>query len=282
MDAAAVSDLTRRRLTQGVRTSDLSVDELGLLDNLGATPLGLVLGSSIYHVGWQRARLMENMELTALTQAMHTARELAVERMEAEALACDADGIVGVRLVVQPPAWGPGLIEFLAVGTAIGSTGHALRPEGGRPFASTLSGQDFWKLRHYGYRPVGLAFGCCVYHVAHLGLAKWVQQIGRNAEMESFTQATYDARENAMERMGMQAKTAGGELVVGVALTEGTWGWDANVIEFAAVGTAVVREAGRPEVPAPQLVMGMQSSLGAVAALSHPTGPTGAPHGPGQ
>jgi uncharacterized protein YbjQ (UPF0145 family) len=263
------------RLAQGPVTSDLSVDELSLLDALGAAPLGLVLGSSIYHVGWQRARLMENMELPTLSQAMHTARELAVERMEAEAAACGADGVVGVRLVLQRPAWGEGLVEFVAVGTAIGTADHHLRPASGRPFASALSGQDFWKLRRAGYRPVGLAFGCCVYHVAHLGLAKWVQQIGRNAEMEAFTQATYSARENAMARMGAQARAAGGELVVGVRLTEGTWGWDANVIEFAALGTAAVREAGRPTIPEPQLVMPMEASAGAVLPVLPPPPPAG-------
>ncbi len=261
------------RLARGPVTSDLSVDELGLLDALGAAPLGLVLGSSIYHVGWQRARVMENMELTTLSQAMHAARELALDRMEAEAASCGADGVIGVRLVLQRPAWGEGLVEFLAVGTAIGTPDHRLRPGSGRPFASTLSGQDFWKLRRYGYRPVGVAFGCCVYHVAHLGLAKWVQQVGRNAEMEAFTQATYSARENAMERMAEQARTCGADLVVGVSLAEGTWGWDANVIEFAALGTGVVRDAQRPPLPEPQLVVRMESSAGAAAPILPPPPP---------
>jgi uncharacterized protein YbjQ (UPF0145 family) len=283
--ATGISALARKRLSgrQPV-TTDLSVDELALLDGLGLAPAGLVLGSSIYHVGWRRARLMQNMEIETMSQAMHAARELAVERMEAEAEACAADGVVGVRLVLQRPAWGPGLIEFLAVGTAVTSRDHRLRPAGGRPFASTLSGQDFYKLRRYGYRPTGLAFGCCVYHVAHLGLSKWVQQVGRNAEMEAFTQATYDAREIAMERMAAQAAEAQGEMVVGVSLSESTWGWDPNVIEFVAVGTAVVREAERPEPPAPHLVMGMEASAGALASLlrSNPPVPDAGMPRPGQ
>ncbi len=262
----------RQRLSAGPVTSDLSVDELGLLETLGLRPLGLALGSSIYHVGWQRARVMDNTELTVLSQAMHTAREYALKRMLAEAGELGADGIVGVRLTLQQPAWGSGLIEFIAMGTAIGGTGGAGAPAGRQPFASNLSGQDFWKLRRYGYQPVGLAFGCCVYHVAHLGLQKWMQQIGRNAEMTSFTQATYDARELAMARMGADAREAGGDLVVGVSLNEGTWGWDANVIEFSCLGTAVTRDPQRPEPPQPQLVLGMQSGGGATASLGAAAG----------
>lgn len=266
-DEPTLPEAAHARLHQVTRTTDLSVDELALLETLGMEPLGLVFGSSIYHVGWQRARLFENQELATLSQAMHAARSLAVERLEAEAAELDADGVIGMRMVIQRYTWGPGLLEFLAVGTAIRSSGERVRPAHGRPFASNLSGQDFWKLRRYGYRPVGLAFGCCVYHVAHQGLSKWAQQVGRNAEMEAFTQATYSAREIAMERMGSEARQVGGELVVGVSLTEGSWGWDPNVIEYAVIGTAVVREPERPTLPTPQLVVSMQGTSGATAGL---------------
>jgi hypothetical protein len=43
--------------------------------------------------------------------------------------------------------------------------------------------------------------GTCVYHVAHQGMRQAFAQIGRNVEMPNFTQALYDARELAMERM---------------------------------------------------------------------------------
>ena len=40
-------------------------------------------------------------------------------RMEEEADALGADGIVGVRLTVNLHAWGSNVIEFLAIGTAV-------------------------------------------------------------------------------------------------------------------------------------------------------------------
>src|SRR6202453_238717 len=100
-------------------TSDLSVNEFLLVREAGFRPLGMVLGSSIYHVGLQLGRWSQNMELESLSQAMYHARELAMTRMEAEAAALDADGIVGVRLEIEFKEFGNDLAEFIAVGTAV-------------------------------------------------------------------------------------------------------------------------------------------------------------------
>ena len=82
-------------------TSDLSVNEFLLVREAGFRPLGLVLGSSIYHVGFQFGRWNKNQELATLSQAMYHARELAMNRMEVEADQLGADGIVGVRLDIE-------------------------------------------------------------------------------------------------------------------------------------------------------------------------------------
>src|SRR5579884_4269889 len=85
----------------GIFTSDLSVNEFLLVKEAGFHPLGLVFGSSIYHVGIQVGRWGKNQELQVLSQAMYHARELAISRMEAEADVLGADGVVGVRLDVE-------------------------------------------------------------------------------------------------------------------------------------------------------------------------------------
>src|SRR5437870_12567331 len=86
-------------------TSDLSVNEFLLVKEAGFDPVGLVVGSSIYHIGWQQPALTASMELETLTQAMYHARDLAMTRMEEEADALGADGIVGVRLEVGRQEW---------------------------------------------------------------------------------------------------------------------------------------------------------------------------------
>src|ERR1700710_1103422 len=99
-------------------TSDLSVNEFLLVKEAGFQPLGLVMGSSIYHIGYQPIRGVAE-ELTMLTQALYSARELAMVRMEEEADELGADGVVAVRLTLNIHAWGANVIEFLAIGTAV-------------------------------------------------------------------------------------------------------------------------------------------------------------------
>jgi uncharacterized protein YbjQ (UPF0145 family) len=122
-------------------TSDLSTSELLLVKEAGFDPVGLVVGSSIYHVGYQQAAWMQNQEMTVLTQAMSHARELAMDRMEEEAHELGADGIVGVRLEVNHKEWGSHIAEFVAIGTAIVHRNypHRFKNKRGRPFTSDLS-----------------------------------------------------------------------------------------------------------------------------------------------
>jgi len=234
----------RARLEQnkrGLFTSDLSVSEFLLVKEAGFDPLGLVVGSSIFHIGFQQSSWKKSEEMTVLSEAMYGARELAMTRMEEEADQLGADGIVGVRLEVGRYDWGEHMAEFIAIGTAIRHReGELHRAPNGRPFTSDLTGQDFWTLLRSGHRPVGMVMGSCVYHVAHRGMFQSMRQAGQNVELPNFTQALYDARELAMERMQAEAEQVQAEGIVGVQLHEHNHGWGSHVIEFFAIGTAIV------------------------------------------
>ena len=187
---------------------------------------------------------------------MYHARELAMTRMEEEADQLGADGVVGVRLDVSRYEWGAEIAEFIAVGTAVRHREGVLhRAPNGRPFTSDLSGQDFYTLLKAGYRPLGLVMGTCVYHVAHQGLGGFIKKIGQNMEMPNYTQALYDARELAMERMQAEAEGVQAEGIVGVQLVEGSHGWDKHVIEYFAVGTAVMPTSADHTIPSPGFVL---------------------------
>jgi uncharacterized protein YbjQ (UPF0145 family) len=245
-------------------TSDLSIDEFLLVEQSGFEALGLVMGSSIYHVGFQWQKWSVSQELPVLTHAMYEARELAMTRMEEEADLLGADGIVGVRLVFKHYPMDEGVLEFQAIGTAIRHRGQkgSYRTKANRPFTSDLSGQDLWKLVKAGYRPVSLAMGACVYHIAHLSFMQALKQVGRNQEMKVYTDATYAARELALERMQKDAVDEGGIGIVGARVEESNWGWGANAIEFFAIGTAVARMegAGDPTQMNVQLTLLMNDS----------------------
>jgi uncharacterized protein YbjQ (UPF0145 family) len=248
--------LSAQRGERPLFTSDLSVNEFLLVREAGFDPLGLVLGSSIYHIGLQLTGFFQNQELQVLTQAMYHARELAMTRMQEEADLLGADGIVGVRLEVTRHGWGEHLAEFMAVGTAIRHRqGERYRTHDDRPFTSDLSGQDFSTLLQAGFRPLSLVMGTCVYHVAHQGLAQQLSQIGRNQEMVNYTQALYDARELALARMQAEAEAAQAEGIVGAQVHENSHGWGSHVVEYFALGTAVVSLPDAPAPATPSLVL---------------------------
>ena len=136
-----------------------------------------------------------------------------------------------------------------------------------------MSGQDFSTLLRAGYRPAGLVMGNCVYHVARQGMMQSLRQIGRNTEMPNFTQALYEARELAMERMQNEADELQSEGIVGARIIERSHGWGSHVIEFFAIGTAVVSTSPDHQIEKPALVLpapGVVAGAGPPPPVGHP------------
>ena len=274
-DQAPAADLpvhARERLTEMRQkrffTSDLTVNEFLLVKEAGFEPLGLVMGSSIYKITPNIPFGAGDGELEAMTQALYHSRELAMTRMEEEADALGADGIIAVKLDVKLHAWGKNVAEFLAVGTAVRHRGGgAYRNKAGKPFQSDLTGQDFWTLLRAGYRPVGFVMGNCVYYVS----ANTVRAGGRwSASSESLrhTHALYDARELAIERLQAEAEDLDATGIVGVTVDLKQHGWggailgkgnaalrNGELIELFVIGTAVIPMDQPLEIPKPTLVI---------------------------
>ena len=236
-------------------TSDLSVNEFLLVKEVGFQPLGLVMGSSIYHIGFGQVAWNQNCEITHMTQALYHSRELAMTRMEEEADELGADGIVGVRLDVNLHAWGQNVIEFLAIGTAIkarrGAAGLACAEQQAVPERSLgaglldaaprrLSPARFrdGQLRLSHRRP-GHAVGPAAEHGA-----------ARATRRPSTTRASspWSACRPRPPSSVRRASSASQ-----VEETNHTWGY--NVIEFSAVGTAVIAISKDHKIPVPSLVL---------------------------
>ncbi len=251
VDAVAAARLSH---AGRVFTSDLSVSEFTVLDHAGFRPLDLVMGVSVFHIGWQRQNLRQQQELTTLTQAMYTARHHALSRMQAEADSLGADGIVGVRLEWRPHGEAAEHVEFIAVGTAITYPDRPrawCRPDG-HAFTSHLNVHEFNLLVASGWAPVSLVLGTCVYHVAAQGFMQTMRQMGQNIEMPQWTQGNYEARETAMARMQAEAEAAGAEGVVGVRFAVDNYVWGMHTLEFYCDGTAIRKVSdARTTVPAP-------------------------------
>ena len=209
-------------------SSDLSTNEYLLMREAGCDPLGLVMGTSFYQVGFYRnfwGYRSRTGEVEALTQAQLAARELAVSRLQQEAALLGAHGVIGVRLKKSRGGWGFGMVEFTAIGTAIRISG---RPMTQQPFTSDLSGQEFWQLRQAGYFPKGLVFGACSYYVHSdrttrqlMNPTLWSNLFGqgrRNQEMVQLTQGFQDARELAILRLTQDLNHLGAQGAVGMQI----------------------------------------------------------------
>ncbi len=204
-------------------SSDLAVSEWSALARLGIAPVTQVMGSSIYHVGWQPTYYNVPTEVSVLSGAYNECRRLALGRLLEEAQAARADAVLGVRIEQGTHDWLAGAVEFIAVGTAV-RLPEAMREPQGRTVLSDLSGQEFTQLCEAGTRPVGIAAHTSVHYVpaspqtqqAQGGFgASWLNQ-----ELGDFTQGVYEAREKALGFVAAQVRELGGDGVIGVALSE--------------------------------------------------------------
>ena len=97
--------------------------------------------------------------------------------------------------------------------------------------------------------------GSCVYHVAHRGVTRAFRQVAQNVELHNYTQALYDARELAMQRMQDEASNLQAGGIVGVEMTEKSHSWGSHIIEFFSIGTAVVRTGEERGIPSPTIML---------------------------
>jgi uncharacterized protein YbjQ (UPF0145 family) len=223
----------------GSFTSALSVQEFAAIRSVGFSPVGQVLGSAVYNVGWSYSGCgyvggfgysrygswnsggfsgmgmggawspAPVVDVPAVRQLLEQARHRAVERMRVEAAGLGGDGVVGVRLSVRS-FYGNGL-EFMAIGTAVRADG-AKRPR--QPFTSDLSGQDFAKLLRSGWVPVDLVQGVGAV-IRHDDWAQRMQQSSwMNQEMVGSTQLVTAARAAARDSIAADAAKRGAHTVV--------------------------------------------------------------------
>jgi uncharacterized protein YbjQ (UPF0145 family) len=107
-----------------VFVSDLSGRDFTLLMVAGWRPLGLATGSSFVYaprrtVGAVLQQQSQNIELKNYTEAMYSARETAMERMQASALALKGTGVVDVKVVEGPMSFASHAVGFAVWGTVV-------------------------------------------------------------------------------------------------------------------------------------------------------------------
>lgn len=106
----------------GITTSELTAQETWSIAKIGYAPLKLLIGTSVYSlgvVGGIRAALRNLVkgEIKVMTELVYGAREESLKKIEAQAEEIGADDVLGIKTFIYD--LGGGLIEFLAIGTAV-------------------------------------------------------------------------------------------------------------------------------------------------------------------
>jgi uncharacterized protein YbjQ (UPF0145 family) len=148
VDAKAHSD-------EPVFVSDLSGRDFSLLLASGWAPLGLAVGASFVYAprrsaGTAMRQKSQNVELTNFTEAMYSARESAMERMQQSALSMDGTGVVEVKVTEGPMDFARHAISFSAYGTVVhlvADRHRTLSPQMILPLDDPVQGFDVTSLR---------------------------------------------------------------------------------------------------------------------------------------
>lgn len=230
-------------------TSDLSVNEWLLLRQYGLRPLGMVMGSSVYHIRFSASNYSgtwASRSMSDIENALLNVRQLALQRMQEEARLLGAHAVVNVRLDSRLPDWESHQTEFTAFGTAVSLTGVAVPDE---PLLCTVSALDFIKLLQSGSIPISVGLGVAAYYQYTTRKNQWQTNSWYNQEVPTFTDSVYEVRHLAMRHLKQQIQQHGGDGVLAsdtymrVYKVEVERGEDDeredHVLEFVATGTII-------------------------------------------
>jgi uncharacterized protein YbjQ (UPF0145 family) len=147
-----------------VVTSELNGAEIFSLAQLGYAPVQLVMATSVYSLGLVGGigamfAALARGEVSELTHLIYGARENCLSLLRQEATQLGAERVMGNRLQIRELA--PGLIEVVAVGTAVRRLDGIAPPSPTLPFQAIVRDEDSLTLRGAGSAGFSesLAFG---------------------------------------------------------------------------------------------------------------------------
>ena len=228
-------------------TSSADGQELFCQWDAGYTPLSFVFGNVAYSIGVGRGfsgffKQMAKGEVHQYSDIFTTTRNLALERITAEAKSKNANSVVGVRTSIIPVGIS-GVQEMVMIGTASSNPEiQKVADMVGGVTTSDLTAEETWNIAKLGYVPMKLILGTSVYS---LGLVGGIASAFKNlvkGEISQLTDLIYGAREESLGKVQAQAEEIGADDVIGIK----TYVYDigGGVIEFLAIGTAVKKIDG--------------------------------------
>lgn len=224
----------------GVMTG-LSGNEMYCMHLKGYTPGGMVIGNSVYSMGFVGGlgaglRSALGGEVTQVTGIIHEGRLESYDRMVKEATELGGAGITGVTSELKRFH---GNIEFLSVASCLHRDGA--REEQIR-FSTSGDGQELYCMMDAGYTPIKFVFGNVAYSIGvGGGLMGALKSMGRG-EIKEYSNVFNHTRHLALERIVHEAQSVGANAVVGIETTVMPF---QGVHEMMMMGTA----AKNPDLP---------------------------------
>ena len=245
--AAAQSRIHHSIQSGAAATSFFDHSGFLLMDEMGFEPVGAVIGLSVMHIGRpQIAGLRQAVELDQFSNAISMGLVTSLRRLQEEAHALGADGVILSSLVSERP-FDAEEHEYSIRGTAVRFSPRpgALRAASGAPFVSVLNGRQLYQMLKRGYTPVTCGYGVCVYHVPHRTVRQSITQTFQNTEIPQFTDAWYTAREIALSRVQAEMESHGAHVIINLDVEERVEAFGEHTAEFRAFGSGWAK---RPDI----------------------------------
>lgn len=222
----------------GPKTSLLSVPGAVGTDVAGFTPVGDVMGCVVHQIGFTETSTWSADRISQLAEILRQGYETVLDRLEEEATAIGADGVLGIDFTITSP---DGLVqEFVALGTAVRAQAG---PRPRRPFTTGLPGQDVAKLMQAGWVPVRVAVGICGRAFTDLWQQSLVSEWAGNVEVPMATELATSVRADARAAFTREIGDCGADGGIVSDLKFDIWPvHDVAVAAMATViGTAIAR-----------------------------------------
>ena len=218
----------------------LSGNEMYCLHQKGLTPGNIVIGNSVFSLGFVGSlgsglRTLAGGEVTQVTSVIHEGRQNALDRMVKEAINHGGVGITGVtNELIQHT----GNVEFLSIGSTVHQEGMAASES--LAFSSSADGQELYCQMDAGFRPIKFVFGNVAYSIGIGGGIMGALKSLARGEVHQYSQIFNETRHHALERIQGEARAAGANAVVGINTSIIPYG---GMQEMVMIGTASFHDA---------------------------------------
>ncbi|WP_410673070.1 heavy metal-binding domain-containing protein [Amycolatopsis sp. cmx-4-68] len=249
-DARALPPMAQARLDRfspsGPKTSLLSVPAAVGAEAAGFTPLGDVMGCVVHQIGYTGPSSWAADRVKQLAGILREGYATALERLEDEAAAMGADGVLGIEFTITSPD--EMTQEFVALGTAVRARAG---PRPRRPFTTELPGQDVAKLVQAGWVPARVVVGVAGRAFFDTWRRPMIPAWYGNTEIPMATELAIDVRAAARAEFAREIRECGAD--GGIVSDLGFDIWPVQDVAVAAIarvtGTAIARFDPGPAAP---------------------------------